>query len=135
MNANAINYNPDANVDDGSCDCNREMFYGTYDITSICAHINSSFIPDTTYYVIEIHADSSNGCKVAIINFMNYGDITSHFVSGNNILVPTETYQMSGWIENHYATITFSGDSLYIHTSIIFDGNQTNFCDMIGIKQ
>ena len=135
-NPDALNYNPDANVDDGSCDCNREMFYGTYDIHSTCFQISPNGW-DTSYsdFFMIIYADSSNGCKVKIDNYFNYNITQSRFVFGNNILVPTQSSQWSGWITTYYKTIAFSSDTLYIHTSTVFDGNLTNYCDMIGIKQ
>ncbi len=134
---NALNYNTDANTDDGSCIlCNREIFYGTYNMHSACFQISSSGW-DTSYadFAMVIYADSLNSCKVKINNYFNHNITVSHFVSENNILVPTYSSQTSGWITNYYNTIVVSGDTLYIHTSTVSDGHQTNYCDMIGIKQ
>lgn len=137
IDSTSENYVPTANTDDGSCiPCNPDIFYGTYDIHSTCFQISPNGW-DTSYsdFVMIIYADSSNGCKVKIDNYFNYNITQSRFVSGNNILVPTQSSQWSGMITTYYKTIAFSSDTLYIHTSTVTDGYETNYCDMIGIKQ
>ncbi len=134
--SSADNYNTAANVDDGSCICNREMFYGTYDITSNCTDLPNGS-PDTTEYVMEIYADSSNYCKVKIFNYRNFSSTQSCFVSGNNILVPSSSNfnETFGYDIIDNTTITLSNDTLYIYYLVKVNGDEKRYCDMIGIKQ
>jgi len=134
-NPNAVNYNSNANTDDGSCICNRDMFFGTYNVNSICSGVYHNGI-DTTDFEMVIYLDSTNGCKVVISNIFNSGNTSSYFVSGNNILYPTYTYQWSGVIHSSGATLNLIGDSLFIYTySSDNMAGLLNHCNMIGIKQ
>ncbi len=132
MNSDALNYNPDATIDDGSCECNRDIFYGTYNVNSICGGVFHNGL-DTTDYIMMIYEDSSNGCKVKVYNYLNSNTTISRLVSGNNILVPTQTYDWS----YDAGSMTLSGDTLNIYT-YNYDymwGGVKDSCRSVGIKQ
>ncbi len=163
MDSTAFNFNPDATVDDGSCEpvvygcicecsenydsiantdnslciSDRDKFFGTYHIFSEC--INQPNFNDTTItnFTVIISADTSDCCKIIRTENSN-GSTTFYSVSGDSIIMPHYYH-----IDPHYPDYPYSGggtavlqnDTIFVYTYNKVSGAVINYCNQIWVKQ
>lgn len=87
----ALNYNPDANLDDGTCSYQRDMFLGTYSGVSVCTQPG---FWNSNDFQFTISADPDDGSKVRLAFPFNMSTKPVTFtatVDGNTLLFDDRT--------------------------------------------
>ncbi|MEM7370286.1 MAG: hypothetical protein AAF587_16885 [Bacteroidota bacterium] len=87
----ALNYSPDANLDDGTCSYERDMFLGTYSGTSVCTQPG---FWNSNDFQFTINEDPDDGTKVRLafpFNMSSKPVIFTATVDGNTLLFDDRT--------------------------------------------
>ncbi|MDX2283453.1 MAG: hypothetical protein NW241_04790 [Bacteroidia bacterium] len=113
--ANADNFDPDAQVDDGSCVLAREKFIATYNVNEACPSGNFT-------YSITITASSTGTNGVIVSNFGNFGQPVNGTVNGSSISIPSQTVTASGVAVTVNGTGSINGTILTINYQYNFAG-------------
>ncbi len=120
-------FDPDAEVEDGSCIPAKEKFLGTYSVIESCASGNYD-------YTITITESASDEASVVITNFGAFGSPIVADVSQSEIFVNNQSIQYNGAglsIQNGVGSI--NGNNLTI-TYSYSNAEGTETCTMNGLK-
>lgn len=86
---NSWNYDPEATVDDGSCDLWRNQFLGFYEIEENCG-------PQKYQYNFSIYEGNFSTSSIVITNFGDFGINLNADVKENFVSIPNQTFINNG---------------------------------------
>jgi hypothetical protein len=123
----ANNYDADAKEDDGTCTYDRDAFIGTYSVSEICSGTPFS-------YNITISESSANTVTVTLGNFGDYSVTVNGTVSGTNLVIASQTVDVTGDAYTFAGTGSLNGNVLTINYTATYN-TTTDVCVATCNKQ
>jgi len=122
----AVNYNPDAEISDGSCFYPRDLFLGSYEVLEICGEGDYGF-------TMWINADPVNFNTVRISNFGDFGVDVIAEVNGDILLIPDQIVSGPNLLEIRNGLGSLNGRDLSIQYDYTFNGF-TDVCSVSALQ-
>lgn len=120
---NSWNFNPEASVDDGSCDLWRNQFLGIFEIEENCA--SNKYI-----YESQIFPGNFGTASVIITNFADFGVNINAEVQEDFIFIPNQAFSFDGKnIEIRDGLGAFDNGVINLNYEYILNGTIAN-CNM-----
>jgi len=122
----AVNYNPDAEISNGTCYYPRDYFLGSYDVLELCGDGEYAF----SFW---INPDPSNGNFVRIANFGDFGVDILGEINGDLLFIPDQIVEGYNFLEIRNGLGSINGNNLTIQYDYSFNGF-TDICSVSAIR-
>jgi len=125
-NMDAINYDKEANNDDGSCNYQAMNFAGTYNVTG--TKVDLTF-EDTTIQNYQFIISYVNETNVSISNLGNSSNVFNATIKNNQLTIPS---QVKNLVETWSGAGVISGSTINLQYSESF---HDDFYTEVAVKQ
>lgn len=126
MNSDAINYDEEADYDDGSCKFQAANFVGTYNVTG--TKVNLTF-EDTTIQNYQFIISYVSETNVSISNLGNSSNVFTASIKNNQLTISS---QVKNLVETWSGTGVISGSTINLQYSESF---HDDFYNEVAVKQ
>lgn len=125
-NMDAINYDSEANTDDGSCNFQAANFVGTYNVTGTIVDLT---FEDTTIQNYQFIISYVNETNVSISNLGNSSNVFNATIKNNQLTIPS---QVKNLVETWSGAGVISGSTINLQYSESF---HDDFYTEVAVKQ
>lgn len=125
-NVDALNYDNEANADDGSCKFEAENFVGTYNVTGYA--VDQTF-GDTTAQSYQLIINHTDATSISISNLGNTSLTFTATIKNGQLNIPI---QIKNVVESYSGNGVISGTTINLQYTEVFD---EIFYNEVAVKQ